>query len=194
MSSKGDEQYGDMRDGAVVSNAGKTTDAWFLDGYSQQTTEDSFDSCATIVVLFKLLGSIRDLISDGFGDAPQIVTAFLLGKLRMCCGTEEQILRLWPKIEWALVLDVGYAFYGHAPVTIHGEVTRADNLLAFPYEAVFVLGVSRIVWDEGARLEGLDDVLEDRLGVVFGVAGDGFELKAKGFGGSIQQGDGQCGF
>ena len=83
ISSKGDEQYSDMGDRAVVSNTGKTADAWFLDGYSQQTTEDSFDSCATIVVLFKLFGSIRDLISDGFGDAPQIVAAWSIVN---CCG------------------------------------------------------------------------------------------------------------
>ncbi len=194
MSSKGNKQYSDMGDRAVVSNTGKTADAWFLDGYSQQTTEDSFDSCATIVVLFKLLGSIRDLISEGFGNAPQIVTAFLPGELRMCCRTEEQVLRLWSEKERALVLDVGYAFYGHTPVAVHGDVSRADNLLAFSHEAVFVLGVSWIVRDEGAGLEGIDDVLEDRLGVVFGVAGDRFKLKAKGLGGRIQQGDGQCGF
>ena len=105
----------------------------------------------------------------------------------MCCRTEEQVLRLWSEKERALVLDVGYAFYGHAPLAVHGDVSRVDNLLAFSHEAVFVLGVSWIVRDEGAGLE-------DRLGVVFGVAGDGFELKAKGLGGRIQQRDGQCGF
>ena len=94
VSGKSYKQYGDMRNCAVVSNAGKTTDAWFLGSNSQQTTEDPFDSYAAIVVQLKLLSSIGDLISDGFGDAPQVVTAFLLGELWMGCGTEQQVLRL----------------------------------------------------------------------------------------------------
>lgn len=170
----------------MVSDTGMTADTWFLDGYCQEAAEESFDSCASVVVLFELLGSIRDLIADVVGYTPEVVAAFLMGKLWVCSGTEEQVLRFGSIKERASVLDVGDTMDRHPAMAVHGEIRWADYLLIIARESIFVLSVSRVVWDEGASIKAIDDVLEEWLRVVFRVAGYGFELQAECLDGGFQ--------
>ena len=180
-----------MGDRAVVSNAGKTADARFLDGYCQEAAEDSFYSCASVVVLFELIGSIRDLIADVVGYTPEVVAAFLAGEFGMSYRTEEKVFWFRAVKERASVLEVSDSLDGHTAMAVHGKIGWADYLLIFAGESIFILSVSWIVWDEGPGLESVYNVFEDRLGVVFRVAGDGLEMNAECLDGGFQQGNSQ---
>ena len=98
---QGDEQYGDMGDGAMVPDAGEPADTWLLDRNGREPAEYAFDGRASVVVFLEYLGSIWDLVADAVGDAPQVVASFLLGELRMTGGAQEQIGFVSPVIERA---------------------------------------------------------------------------------------------
>ena len=86
---QGDKQYGDVGDGAMVSDTGEPADTWLLDRDGQEAAEYAFDGRASVVVFLERLGAIWDLVADAVGDAPQVVASFLLGELRVAGGAQE---------------------------------------------------------------------------------------------------------
>ena len=183
----------DMRDRAMVSHAGQTANAWLLDGDGQQPAEDAFDGGAAVVVFPELISSIGNSVSDIIGETPEIVASLLPGEFRMPDGAEQQI-GLGAVKEGAAILDIGDPFDRHVAMAVHREFGGAEDLLALSLEPCLILGVARVVWNEGTSPEDVNDVFENGLHIVFRITADGVEAEPESLDWAIEQGDGQGSF
>jgi len=78
------------------------------------------------------------------------------------------------------ILDVGDAFDGHPAMPVHGQTGWAQDPLSIPAEAGFVLGVARVVRNEGLGFEVMENVTKNGFDIVLSVTGNGFGLQAQG--------------
>ena len=89
MGGEGNKQHGDMGDRAVVLCCCQADHGGSLHGDRQETREDTLHGSPLIVDEFKSFSSVGDLVTNGGGQADQIVAAFLTEELGMRCWAEK---------------------------------------------------------------------------------------------------------
>lgn len=171
VSSGGDQQDGDVSDGAMVLDGAKAADGGLLHDKGEEAGEEAFDAGAFLVVGGEVRGRGVDLAAPGGMEAEQEVAALLREELGVVGGTDEVALKgLLAVVEWTGELLVGDAglFRGHAASGGHFEVGRTDDVLTLDSEIGVGL-VAGIGCDDGLSPELLEDEGEDLLTVVGGV-------------------------
>ena len=89
VSSGGDQQDGDVGNGAMVADGAKATDGGLLHDDGEQAGEEPFDAGAFSVVGGEVRGRGVDLAAPGGMEAEQEVAALLREELGVVGGTDE---------------------------------------------------------------------------------------------------------
>lgn len=186
MGRRGDEENGDVRDGAVISNGVESADGGLLEGEGEQATKDPLDGGSAGVMVLEDRGSVRDLISGIVGETPEVIAAFLQGKFGMIGGAKQH-RRTGSLKEGAAVLEVSLAFDRHAAVAVHREISGTEDLLGFAAKAVLVGDATAITGDEGLSFELLEDVGKYGFDIVFGISTDRVDGQREGLDGGLEQ-------
>jgi len=181
VSSEGDKQHGHMGDRAVVLRRRQACHCGPLHGDRQETRKDPLCRCSLIIGEFESACSVGDLITDGGGQADEIVTALLVEELRMG-GRAEKILPsiLLPPVKRAGVLDIRSCLDSHFTPSVHFQKggTGDDS---FPDAERSWGSIAEVSGNNGFCFHLEEDMGKDFFGIVIGIPDDTFWREGEGF-------------
>jgi len=136
--------------------------------------KDPFYRCSLIVGESASACSVGDLITDGGGQADEIVAALLVEELWMG-GRAKKILPsiLLPPVKRAGVLDIRSSFDGHLPPSVHSQEAGKGND-SFPDAERTWESVAEVSWNNGLCFHLEEDIGKDFFGIVIGIPDDTF--------------------